>query len=591
MNNILLTEGVSPIVYHFTTIPLMQKIASSDSFIFSDLNDSLSSKKKYKIDSRMNTIGDKKYRYYLCLSRTPSSMMGYALMRWLGTSNDWSNALVRIELDGNTLNARFKGRAVDYFGGDDESEYSNIAGYKLAKKGEMRKIIPNNNVQKFFINPTPENIKLGINPKVLTRVRASEFEDRIFSDTQVHKHIDRYIKRIDILATENTLNNPYYINLIKYIINRFNYNMVVFNPKTKKYEYKNTNESRNIVFIYDNIPAFNSMNVRAAVNNKLENKPSKVFYLQKSSGNVEIPFTSPSDLTNKIQKLLPNLSIDSINRIISNPKNYKDVQNNGKDFSNFSYAYNGESFFEKNGKDINIVSSFPSDVGGLCGYILAIAYKEDYTPENFRDNVFFLCNKCGISNWETYNGSVDYSEGIYRKCVDILDRGDITSGSLSQAYGSFLKKNIGNGGVINLINRLNIFADYENSRIAKIRGKKPVKIWSTLDYKYSMSVNIDSMLNEMINDEEFVEEMRRYDFYLYEDSLMMFGPTPEEMGIPFCDNYTLTVKYPKIWKNGLLPIYEYYKENGEIDSNLLENLYETLWRKYRSLAKPYVTAN
>ena len=95
------------------------------------------------------------------------------------------------------------------------------------------------------------------------------------------------------------------------------------------------------------------------------------------------------------------------------------------------------------------------------------------------------------------------------------------------------------------------------------------------------------MLFEMVGDKGFIEKMSENDFYIDGSSLTMIAPTPEELGEPFSDNYILKVKHSKIWKSGLLPIYEYYKEHGEINSNLLENLYQILWKKYRKFAKFY----
>lgn len=137
--NRLLTESVSRVVYHFTSIKTLIDILRRDEFFLT-----MATNKSDSID--------KKRLFYLSTQRTRSSQIGY------GYNSRHSN--VRIELDGDALNQRYAGKSYDYW-------------YMGTGQGERAK---NDYHRSSF-----------------------EFEDRILSNDPVIPNARKYIKRVDIL--------------------------------------------------------------------------------------------------------------------------------------------------------------------------------------------------------------------------------------------------------------------------------------------------------------------------------------------------------------------------------------------------------
>ena len=100
----LLTEALSSKVYHFTGISKAYEICKDNIILLQSA---------YAKDADNY---DKNKKYYLSLTRVRNSLFGY--------SNKFSKGGVRIELDGELLNQRFSGKAINYWNGlGDKFEY------------------------------------------------------------------------------------------------------------------------------------------------------------------------------------------------------------------------------------------------------------------------------------------------------------------------------------------------------------------------------------------------------------------------------------------------------------------------------------
>ena len=92
----LIKEGLSKILYHFTSIENGYRICKSDRIYLQS---------SYAKDSDNY---DRKRKFYLSCTRIRNSQFGY--------SKKFSNGGVRIVLDGDALAANFKGKQVNYWG-------------------------------------------------------------------------------------------------------------------------------------------------------------------------------------------------------------------------------------------------------------------------------------------------------------------------------------------------------------------------------------------------------------------------------------------------------------------------------------------
>ena len=140
----VLNESISKVVYHFTNFDNAVNIIRNDKIILStswggDLVD----------------ISNKKF--YLSVTRQRNSDIGYP--KAIGLK-------VRITLDGEKLNQRFSGKAVDFFG----SREGLKGKFGYYKKTPINKYQP-----------------------------STESEDRIFSHTPTIEHVSKYIIRMDVL--------------------------------------------------------------------------------------------------------------------------------------------------------------------------------------------------------------------------------------------------------------------------------------------------------------------------------------------------------------------------------------------------------
>lgn len=144
----ILNERVSPVIFHFCELGSLWRICEENQFV-------LSSGYRGYADANINQGKP----FYLSCTRQMDGRQGYS-----------SNQDVRIELDGDLLNQRYKGGPVDYWG--------TILGKQ--QYYQQRRI-----------------------PSTQSR---TENEDRIFSSEPIIKDAIKYIKRIDILIKENREN-------------------------------------------------------------------------------------------------------------------------------------------------------------------------------------------------------------------------------------------------------------------------------------------------------------------------------------------------------------------------------------------------
>ena len=110
----LIIEGLSSRLFHFCPLSALYQIVEFDSF-------KLTPSDARPSDREMSSLpvgnGERKYfPFYMCFSRTPSSLAGYvAMRRSKGSSRNWEQTLVRIEVDGDLLSRYYKGMPVNYF--------------------------------------------------------------------------------------------------------------------------------------------------------------------------------------------------------------------------------------------------------------------------------------------------------------------------------------------------------------------------------------------------------------------------------------------------------------------------------------------
>jgi hypothetical protein len=264
----IINEGISPIVWHFCPIGPMYLIARDNQFRCTSVSDRPSDLRLTSLPVNNKTGEQKMYPYYMCVSRTPYSGVGYQQMRVDGGSSDWKSCLVRIELDGVALSANYKGMPVNYFNNDPSVNKTKIkhGGEIINNKNDEGNHINQKNrwVDLYAINGgkflSQKRMKYGkgIPGKVkdeTDRRQMLEYEDRIYSKYEFIKNFDRYIKRIDIYCTSQVLNNKSenssdILGMIKFIEQKFQGKVFIFNSKT----------------------AFNSTNIRNSINANNFNK-------------------------------------------------------------------------------------------------------------------------------------------------------------------------------------------------------------------------------------------------------------------------------------------------------------------------------
>ena len=184
-NRLFLTEGLSPSIYHFTSLSKGLSIVR-DGVIY------LSS--AYAKESDNN---DRKRKFYLSTTRVRDGRFGYS-----------KSYPVRICLDGDKLNQVFKGIHIHYWGGD---TFQNK--FKYYKDIERQKDIPIRDrlsweierYKKKHPDASEEDIQHFIDYNFNNDVQThtdNESEDRLLAYTPVIDDPQKYIKSIDVLLPD-----------------------------------------------------------------------------------------------------------------------------------------------------------------------------------------------------------------------------------------------------------------------------------------------------------------------------------------------------------------------------------------------------
>ena len=147
INQFLVTERLSSVIYHFTSLSALHNILQNDAIV---------------LRSSYGRISDdlhKQKKFYLSCTRQRNGLMGYS-----------HKCSVRITLDGDMLNNRFEGGPVDYW------------GKSMGK-------------QSYYDKDMYSQI-----PKLQS---STENEDRLYSNEPTIKNAKSYIRRVDVLLKSN----------------------------------------------------------------------------------------------------------------------------------------------------------------------------------------------------------------------------------------------------------------------------------------------------------------------------------------------------------------------------------------------------
>jgi len=178
----VLNEGLSNLLYHFTSIGNGYNIAK-DGVIM--LQSAL---------SKDAEDYDNKRKYYLSCSRIRNGNFGY--------SRKFMDGGVRIELDGDALSSRFKGKPIMYWSGlGDKYRYYeklprnykdtlNHLSYDIERFKKKNPSASEDDIENFVKNNFDNYAQTHI---------SNESEDRIFSYEPVIRDIEKYVRSIDVL--------------------------------------------------------------------------------------------------------------------------------------------------------------------------------------------------------------------------------------------------------------------------------------------------------------------------------------------------------------------------------------------------------
>ena len=185
----LLTEGLSSILYHFTSLNHGYSICK---------NDKIYLQSAYAKDADNY---DKKRKFYLSCTRIGNSQFGY--------SKKFSQGGVRVVLDGDALATKFKGKQINYWGGGVFTDK-----FKYAQNAERdRDETPSNKAYSFWLdrwkkehpNASEEEIENWIAHNFYDEAQhhvSNESEDRLFSYEPMIADAHKYIKSIDVLLID-----------------------------------------------------------------------------------------------------------------------------------------------------------------------------------------------------------------------------------------------------------------------------------------------------------------------------------------------------------------------------------------------------
>lgn len=165
INSYLLNEMLSSKCYHFTTLDGLLRILKTNTFLL-----------KTDVVSDTEHWEDKpRYRFFMSTTRVRDGRYGY------NHFIDKDDMLVRITLNGDLLNANYRGKPINW-----QMHSNKIRGYDSdLRSAESTKSKSMYNV--------PDRKIAQIQPFV-------ENEDRIYSNRPSIPNADRYIERIDVLT-------------------------------------------------------------------------------------------------------------------------------------------------------------------------------------------------------------------------------------------------------------------------------------------------------------------------------------------------------------------------------------------------------
>lgn len=179
VNRTLLTEMLSPVVWHFCWFDALSSILRTNSFRLSESH--------VDREALPGVTGySEKRPYYMCVTRSKNSGEGYSKI----VSDDNREGYARIQINGDALNSVVHAKASDYFGNRSDGD---IAGKRALYKG-----IENGH----YAGKTVRDIQ----NKKYGPVQDNEKEDTIWYNKPVIENVNRYIQRIDVLIpTEESM--------------------------------------------------------------------------------------------------------------------------------------------------------------------------------------------------------------------------------------------------------------------------------------------------------------------------------------------------------------------------------------------------
>lgn len=195
VNQTLLTEMLSPVVWHFCWFDALSSILRTNTFRLSESH--------VDRETLPGVTGySEKHPYYMCVTRSKNSGEGYSKI----VSDDNREGYARIQINGDALNSVVHAKASDYFGNRNDGD---IAGKRALYKGIEKGYYAGKTVQDI------QNRKYG-------PVQDNEKEDTIWYYKPVIENVNRYIQRVDILipTEESMKENASLFNMLSRNANR-----------------------------------------------------------------------------------------------------------------------------------------------------------------------------------------------------------------------------------------------------------------------------------------------------------------------------------------------------------------------------------
>jgi hypothetical protein len=219
-----ITEGLSQVLYHFTSLSNGYEICRDDTIFLQSAY------------AKESDNYDRKRKYYLSCTRVRSAEMGF--------SRKFNRGGVRIVLDGTKLANRFKGKQVQYWGGDvftnKYSYYNNLPNNKEELDSNLRFWLDK------YKKEHPEATQADVDRFVKYNFNRSaqehidnESEDRLLSYEPSIEQAHKYIISVDVLLPKLNENEDQ---------KRMAWSFIARTPLSKK------------IRIFDSLEQFNSPN-------------------------------------------------------------------------------------------------------------------------------------------------------------------------------------------------------------------------------------------------------------------------------------------------------------------------------------------